>query len=88
MDKKKEHLPLHMDRDSSPPLFKALDGLEGSPKELCQFFLCLPQIASHARKFAFAHLIDSLQPPGRFENVWQDSSTFQAPFQRIPALNS
>jgi hypothetical protein len=41
MGKKKEHLPLHVDRDSPPPLFKALDGLERSSKELCQFILRL-----------------------------------------------
>jgi hypothetical protein len=34
MGKKKEHLPLHVDRDSSPPLLKTLDGLKGCPKEL------------------------------------------------------
>jgi hypothetical protein len=41
MGKKKEHLALYMNRDSPPPLFKALNGLKGSSKELCQFFLCL-----------------------------------------------
>jgi hypothetical protein len=42
MGKKKERLPLHVDRDSPPPLFKALDRLEGGSKELCQFLLSLP----------------------------------------------
>lgn len=59
MGEKKEHLPLNMDRDSSPPLFKALDGFERRPKELCQLLLRLAQIAPDAGKFAFAHLIDS-----------------------------
>jgi len=59
MGKKKEGLPFHMDRDSSPPLFKALDRLKGGPKELGQFLLCLPQMSSDAGKFAVTHVIDS-----------------------------
>lgn len=59
MGKKKEALPLHVDGDSPPPLFKALDCFEGGPKELGQFFLGLPQISSYAGKFAVSHVIDS-----------------------------
>jgi hypothetical protein len=59
MGEKEEHLPLHMDRDSSPPLFKALDSLERGSKDLRHFLLCLPQIGSYAGKFAAPHLIDS-----------------------------
>jgi len=57
--KKKKDLPLHMDGDSSPALFKALDRLEGGSKELSQFLLSLPQISSDAGKFAVTHEIDS-----------------------------
>jgi hypothetical protein len=32
MGKEKEGLPLHMDRDSPPPLFKALDCFKGGSK--------------------------------------------------------
>jgi hypothetical protein len=93
MGKEKEHLPLHVDRDSSPPLFKALDRLEGGSKELRQLLLGLPQIGSDARKFALVHLdgllVRRLPGPLRFsqscrwEGIVQDPNTFQVPFQRV-----
>jgi hypothetical protein len=59
MGKEIEGLPLHMDGDSSPPLFKTLDRLEGGSKELGQFLLSFPQISSYAGKFAVTHVSDS-----------------------------
>jgi len=55
MGEKKEHLPLHMDRDFSPPLLKALNGLERGSKQLRQFLLRLAEVGSDAGKFAAAH---------------------------------
>jgi len=59
MGKKKETLPLHVDGDSPPPLFKALDRFEGGSKELGQFFLGLPQVSPYTGKFAVSHVVDS-----------------------------
>jgi hypothetical protein len=57
MGKQKQGLPLHMDRDLSPPLFKALDGLERGSKELSQFLLSLSQIRSYFGEFGIVHVL-------------------------------
>ena len=59
MGKEKKGLPLHMDGDSSPPLFKALNRLEGSSKELSQLLLGLPKRRSDVGKFAVTQIVDS-----------------------------
>jgi hypothetical protein len=59
MGKKKKALPLHVNGDSPPPLFKALDRLERGSKELRQLFLGLPQVSPYVGKFSVSHGIDS-----------------------------
>lgn len=62
--REKKHLPFHVGRNFSPPLFKALHGPDRNPQELGHFSLGLLQPLTKSHEFSGVH-----QAPLLAENI-------------------